>query len=122
VSSGTHPGSYDEAQSPLEPQNSIGILSEALSFSRLHSLAEMTHSSVRPLSGNDVFFDGWNKSYIVQSTMWDNSETWFFEITTCRMRLDREMVASVFAAQRISNYICLARMIMNFQLIILDQF
>jgi hypothetical protein len=53
----------------LEPQNSIGILSEALSFSRLHSLAEMTHSNVRPLSGNDVFFNGWNESYIVQSTM-----------------------------------------------------
>jgi hypothetical protein len=49
----------------LEPQNSIGVLSEALSFSRLHSLAEMTHSSVRPLSGNDVFFDSWKESYVV---------------------------------------------------------
>jgi hypothetical protein len=66
----------------LEPQNSIDILSEALSFSRLHSLAEMTHSNVRPLSGNDVFFDGWNESYIIQSTMWNNPETWFFGITT----------------------------------------
>jgi hypothetical protein len=54
--------------------------------------------------------------------MWDNSETWFFGITTGRMRLDCEMVASVFAAQGIGNYICLVRMIMNFQLIILDQF
>jgi hypothetical protein len=106
----------------LEPQNSIGILSEALRFSRLHSLAEMTHSNVRPLSGNDVFFDGWNESYIVQSTMWDNSETWFFGITTGRTRLDREMVVLVFAAQGIGNYNCLARMIMNFQLIILNQF
>ncbi len=39
----------------LEPQNSIGVLSEALSFSRLHSLAEMTHSNVRSLSGDDIF-------------------------------------------------------------------
>jgi hypothetical protein len=82
----------------------------------------MTHSNVRPLSGNDVFFDGWNESYIVQYTMWDNSENWFFGITIGRTRLDREMIASVFAAQGIGNYICLARMIMNFQLIILDQF
>jgi hypothetical protein len=82
----------------------------------------MTHSNVRPLSDNDVFFDGWNESYIVQSTMWDNLETWFFGITTHRMRLDREMVASAFAAHGTSNYICLARMITNFQLIILDQF
>jgi hypothetical protein len=66
----------------LEPQNSIGVLSEALSFSRLHSLAEMTHSNVRSLSGNDVFFDSWNKSYVVQSTVRNHSETWFFGITT----------------------------------------
>jgi hypothetical protein len=79
-------------------RNSIGILSEALSFSRPHSLVEMTHSNVRPLNGNDVFFDSWNESYIVQSTMQNNSKTWFLGITTCRMRLDREVVASVFAA------------------------
>jgi hypothetical protein len=66
----------------LEPQNSIGILSEALSFSRLHSLAEMTHSNVRSLSGNDVFFDSWDESYVVQSTMRNHSKTWFFGITT----------------------------------------
>jgi hypothetical protein len=82
----------------------------------------MTHSNVCPLSGNDVFFDGWNESYILQSTMQNHSETWFFEITTRRMRLDRDMIASVFAAQGIDNHICLARMIMDFQLIILDQF
>jgi hypothetical protein len=82
----------------------------------------MTHFNVRPLSGNDVFFDRWNESYVVQSTMQNNSETWLFGITTCRVRLDYEMVASVFAAQGIGNHICLARMIMNFQLIILDQF
>jgi hypothetical protein len=66
----------------VEPQNSIDILSEALSFSRLHSLAKMTHSNVRSLSGDDVFFDSWNESYVVQSTMQNYSETWFFEITT----------------------------------------
>jgi hypothetical protein len=49
----------------LELQDSTGILSEALSFSRFHSLAEMTHSNVHPLSGNDVFLDGQNESYIV---------------------------------------------------------
>jgi hypothetical protein len=49
----------------LEPQNSLSVLSEALSFSRLHSLAEMTHSNVPSLGGNDVFFDSWNESYVV---------------------------------------------------------
>jgi hypothetical protein len=44
----------------LEPWNSIDILLEALNFSQLHSLTEMTHSNVYPLSGNDVFFDSWN--------------------------------------------------------------
>jgi hypothetical protein len=69
----------------LEPQNSIDILSEALSFSRLHSLVEMTHSNIRPLSGNDVLFDGWNESYIVQPTMRNHSETWFFGIATTKI-------------------------------------
>jgi hypothetical protein len=82
----------------------------------------MIHSNVRPLSGNDVLFDSWNESYVVQSTMQNNSETLFFRITTCRVRLDCEMVASVFVAWGIGNHICLARMIMDFQLIILDQF
>jgi hypothetical protein len=82
----------------------------------------MTHSNVCPLSGNDVFFDGWNESYIVQSAMRNNPETWFFGITTLTVKLDRDMIASVFAAQGIGNHICLVRMIMDFQLIILDQF
>jgi hypothetical protein len=38
------------------------------------------------------------------------------------MRLDHDMIASMFAAQGIGSHIYLARMIMNFQLIILDQF
>jgi hypothetical protein len=82
----------------------------------------MTHSNVRPLSGNDVFFDGWNESYIVQSAIRNNPETWFFGVTTLRVKLDRDMIASVFAAQGIGNHICLVGMIMDFQLIILDQF
>jgi hypothetical protein len=54
--------------------------------------------------------------------MWDNSETWFFGITIGGIKLNCDMVALVFVAQGIGNHICLARMIMNFQLIILDQF
>jgi hypothetical protein len=59
---------------------------------------KMTHSNARPLCGNDVSFDSWNESYVVQSSIWDYLETWFFGITTCRVRLDCEMVASVFVA------------------------
>jgi hypothetical protein len=80
----------------------------------------MTHSNVRSLGGNDVFFDSWNGIYIIQSTMWDNSETWFFGITTGGRRLDWDMATPVFMAQGIGNHICLARMIMDFQLIILN--
>jgi hypothetical protein len=58
----------------------------------------MTHSNARSLGGNDVFLDGWNESYVIQSAMWNNSETWFFGITTGRVRLDCEMVASMFVA------------------------
>jgi hypothetical protein len=82
----------------------------------------MTHSNVRSLGGNDVFFDSWNESYIVQSAMWNNSETWFFGITTRKVRLNGDMIALMFVAYGIRNHIGLARMIMDFQLIILDQF
>jgi hypothetical protein len=58
----------------------------------------MTHFNVRHLSGNDVFFDSWNEGYIVQSTVRNNLETWFFGITTGGRRLDRDMIASVFVA------------------------
>jgi hypothetical protein len=34
------------------------------------------------LGSNDIFFDDWNESYVVQSAMWNNSETRFFRITT----------------------------------------
>jgi hypothetical protein len=45
----------------LEPQNSISVLSETLCFTQLQSSLEMPHSNVRLLSGNNIFFDGWNK-------------------------------------------------------------
>jgi hypothetical protein len=76
----------------------------------------MTHSNIRSLGGSDFFFDGWNESYVVQSAMQNNVETRFFGITTGRVRLDCEMVEGV------RNHIGLAKMIMDFQLIILDQF
>jgi hypothetical protein len=38
------------------------------------------------------------------------------------MRLDRDMIASMFATQGIGNHIGLARMIVDFQLVIFDQF
>jgi hypothetical protein len=43
---------------------------------------EMTHWNVLSLGGNDIVFDSWNESYVVQSAMQNNSETWFFGITT----------------------------------------
>jgi hypothetical protein len=58
----------------------------------------MTHSNIRSLGCDDIIFDSWNKSYVVQSAMWNNSETRFFRITTGRVRLDCEMVASMFMA------------------------
>jgi hypothetical protein len=61
-------------------------------------LAEVTHSNVRYLGSNDIFFDIWNESYAVQSVIWNNSEAWFFGITTGKVRLDYEMIASMFAA------------------------
>jgi hypothetical protein len=78
--------------------SSCSILSEALSLSQLQSLAEMTHSHVCYLGGNDVFSDGWNEIYVVQSALWNNSETWFFGITIGTVRLYSEMVASMFVA------------------------
>jgi hypothetical protein len=56
---------------------------------------EMTHSNVCSLGGNDVFFDGWNESYVVKFVMWNNSETWFFRATIGKVRLDCEIVASM---------------------------
>jgi hypothetical protein len=58
----------------------------------------MIHSNICSLGSNNIFCDGWNKSYVVQSAMWNNSETQFFGITIERVRLDYEMVASMLAA------------------------
>jgi hypothetical protein len=58
----------------------------------------MTHSKICSLGGDVIFFDSWNKGYVVQSTMWNNSETRLFEITTGWVRLDYEVVASIFVA------------------------
>jgi hypothetical protein len=49
----------------LEPQNPIGVLSETLCFTQFQSSSEMPHSNIRLLSGDDIFFDGWKKSYVV---------------------------------------------------------
>jgi hypothetical protein len=49
----------------LEPQNSLGVFSEILCFTQLQPSSEMLHSQVRLLSGDDIFFDGWNKGYVV---------------------------------------------------------
>jgi hypothetical protein len=50
------------------------------------------------MGSNDIFFDGWNESYVVQSAMWNNAETLFFGITTGRVRLGCERVVSMFVA------------------------
>jgi hypothetical protein len=49
----------------LEPQNSLGVLSETLCFTQLQRSSDVLHSNVRLLSGDDIFFDGWNKGYAV---------------------------------------------------------
>jgi hypothetical protein len=41
-------------------------LSEALSFTQLYPLVDVTHSNVRSLSGDDIFLDSWNESYVAQ--------------------------------------------------------
>jgi hypothetical protein len=82
----------------------------------------MTHSNVCSSSGDDIFFDSWNKVYVIQPVMWNHSETRLFWITTGRLSLDCEMVASMLAAKNVCNHIRLSWVIMDFQLIILDQF
>jgi hypothetical protein len=49
----------------LEPQNSLGVLSETLCFTQIQPSSDVLHSDVRLLRGDDVFFDGWNKGYVV---------------------------------------------------------
>jgi hypothetical protein len=42
----------------LEPQNSLGVLSEILCFTQLQPSSYVLHSNVHLLSGDDIFFDG----------------------------------------------------------------
>jgi hypothetical protein len=58
----------------------------------------MPHSNARLLSGDDIFLDGWNESYVVQSAMWNHSQTWLFRVTTGCKWLDYEMVAMMLVA------------------------
>jgi hypothetical protein len=53
-------------------------LTTKLKFLQKHETVLEPQNSI----GNDVFFDGWNESYNVQSAMQNNLETWFFRITT----------------------------------------
>jgi hypothetical protein len=49
----------------LKPQNTLGVLSEILCSTQLQPSSDVLHSNVRLLSGNDIFFDGWNKGYVI---------------------------------------------------------
>jgi hypothetical protein len=49
----------------LEPQNSLIVLSETLCFTQFQASLEVLHSYTHLLSGDDIFFDGWNNSYVV---------------------------------------------------------
>jgi hypothetical protein len=49
----------------LEPQNPLRVLLETLCFTQLQTSSDVLHSNVRLLSGDDIFFDGWNKGYVV---------------------------------------------------------
>jgi hypothetical protein len=40
-------------------------LSETLCFTQLQPSSDVLHSNVHLLSGDDIFFDGWNKGYVV---------------------------------------------------------
>jgi hypothetical protein len=52
--------------------------------------------------------------------MCNNSKTQLFRITTGGERLGCEMVASMLATLSVCHHVGLSRMIMDFQLIILD--
>jgi hypothetical protein len=49
----------------LEPQNSLGVSSETLCFTRLQPSSDMLHSNVRLLSSDNILFDGWSEGYVV---------------------------------------------------------
>jgi hypothetical protein len=72
----------------LESQNPLGASSETLCFTQLQPSSDVLHSNVSLLSGNDIFFDGWNKGYVVYTAMWNHSETQLFRVTIGTVRLD----------------------------------
>jgi hypothetical protein len=47
------------------PQNSLRVLPETLCFTQLQPSSDVLHSNVCLQSGDDIFFDGWNKGYVV---------------------------------------------------------
>jgi hypothetical protein len=49
----------------LEPQNYLEVLSKTLCFTQLQPSSDVLHSNVCLLSGDYIFFDGWNKGYVV---------------------------------------------------------
>jgi hypothetical protein len=49
----------------LEPQNFLRVLAETLCFTQLQPSSDMLHTNVHFLSSDDIFFDGWNKGYVV---------------------------------------------------------
>jgi hypothetical protein len=73
----------------------IHDLAVKLEVLRSHKAADVTHYNIRSLSGNDIFLHSWNESYVAQSTMWNNSDTQLFWITTRSVRLDGEVVVLV---------------------------
>jgi hypothetical protein len=58
----------------------------------------MAHSNASLLSSNDIFLDGCNKSYVVQCTMWNNPNAWFFRITAGCERLQLVVIAMMLTA------------------------
>jgi hypothetical protein len=49
----------------LEPQNFLRVLLKTMCFTQLQPSSDVLYSNVRLLSGDDIFFDGWNKEYVV---------------------------------------------------------
>jgi hypothetical protein len=50
------------------------------------------------LSSDDIFLDGWDENYVVQSAVWDNSKTWLFWVTPRGERLNHEIIAVMLVA------------------------
>jgi hypothetical protein len=48
-----------------EPQNSLRVLLETLCSTQVQPSSDVLHSNAHLLSSDDIFFDGWNKGYVV---------------------------------------------------------